>query len=99
MTIIYNQNGMKLEETVTDPTTGQEITQLVDIPASVMQELKASVKVDVTPTSAYDRFAQEVSLENLLKGGWFSPQLIGQLKMYVKALPDNSTMPKQKYWK
>lgn len=96
MTIIYNQNGMKLEETVTDPTTGQEITQLVDIPASVMQELKASVKVDVTPTSAYDRFAQEVSLENLLKGGWFSPQLIGQLKMYVKALPDNSTMPKQK---
>lgn len=96
MIIIYNQNGMKLEETVTDPTTGQEITQLVDIPASVMQELKASVKVDVTPTSAYDRFAQEVSLENLLKGGWFSPQLIGQLKMYVKALPDNSTMPKQK---
>lgn len=96
MIIIYNQNGMKLEETVTDPTTGQEITQLVDIPASVMQELKASVKVDVTPTSAYDRFAQEVSLENLLKGGWFSSQLIGQLKMYVKALPDNSTMPKQK---
>lgn len=96
MIITYNQNGMKLEETVTDPTTGQEITQLVDIPASVMQELKASVKVDVTPTSAYDRFAQEVSLENLLKGGWFSPQLIGQLKMYVKALPDNSTMPKQK---
>lgn len=96
MIITYNQNGMKLEETVTDPTTGQEITQLVDIPASVMQELKASVKVDITPTSAYDRFAQEVSLENLLKGGWFSPQLIGQLKMYVKALPDNSTMPKQK---
>lgn len=96
MIITYNQNGLKLEETVTDPTTGQEITQLVDIPASVMQELKASVKVDVTPTSAYDRFAQEVSLENLLKGGWFSPQLIGQLKMYVKALPDNSTMPKQK---
>lgn len=96
MIITYNQNGMKLEETVTDSTTGQEITQLVDIPASVMQELKASVKVDVTPTSAYDRFAQEVSLENLLKGGWFSPQLIGQLKMYVKALPDNSTMPKQK---
>lgn len=96
MIITYNQNGMKLEETVTDPATGQETTQLVDIPASVMQELKASVKVDVTPTSAYDRFAQEVSLENLLKGGWFSPQLIGQLKMYVKALPDNSTMPKQK---
>lgn len=96
MIITYNQNGMKLEETVIDPNTGEETTQLVDIPASVMQELKASVKVDVTPTSAYDRFAQEVSLENLLKGGWFSPQMIGQLKMYVKALPDNSTMPKQK---
>ena len=34
-------------------------------------------------------------MENLLKGGWFSPQKIGQLETYVEALPDNSTMPKQ----
>lgn len=96
MIIKYNQRGMKLEDTIIDPSTGEETIQLVDIPASVMQELKASVKVDITPTSAYDRFAQEVSLENLLKSGYFSPQMIGQLKLYVRALPDNSTMPKQK---
>lgn len=96
MIIKYNQKGMKLEESVIDPLTGEETIQVVDIPASVMQELKASVKVDVTPASAYDRYAQEVSLENLLKNGYFSPQMIGQLKIYVRALPDNSTMPKQK---
>lgn len=96
MLIKYNQKGMQLEEEITNPLTGEITTQLVDIPASVMQELKATVKVDITPTSAFDRFAQEVTLENLLKGGYFSPQLIGQLKIYVNALPDNSTMPKQK---
>ena len=32
----------------------------------------------------------------MLKGGYFSPELIGQLKIYVKALDDDSTMPKQK---
>lgn len=96
MIIKYNQKGMKLEEKITDAMTGETTTQLVDIPASVMQELKASVKVDTTPISAYDRFAQEMTLENLLKNGYFSPQMIGQLKIYVKALPDNSTMPKQK---
>lgn len=96
MLIRYNQKGMKLEEETTDPMTGENTTQVVEIPASVMQELKANVKVDITPISAYDRFAQEQSLENLLQNGYFSPQMIGQLKIYVKALPDNSTMPKQK---
>jgi hypothetical protein len=45
--------------------------------------------------SVYDQYARELSLENLLKQGFFSPQAIDQLELYATALPDNSTMPKQ----
>jgi hypothetical protein len=96
MITVYSQEGIKLEEEVTDPMTGETITQLVDVQQTALQELQAMVKVDITPKGAFDKYAQEMSLENLLQGGYFSPQMIGQLKVYVKALDDDSTMPKQK---
>lgn len=95
MIIVYNPNGLKLEEEVEDPVTKEKYIQLVEVEASILEELKASVKVDITPKGTYDKYAQELSLENLLKQGFFSPQKIGELKTYVKALPDDSTMPKQ----
>ena len=96
MFIVYSQDGITLEETVTDPQTGEEITQLVTVPQTVMQELQATVKVDITPKGAFDKFAQEVSLENLLKAGYFSIQRLPELKVYVKLLDDDSVMPKAK---
>jgi hypothetical protein len=96
MITVYSQDGVKLEEEVVDPMTGETTIQLVDVPQTALQELQGMVKVDITPKGAFDKYAQELSLENLLKGGYFSPELIGQLKVYVKALDDDSTMPKQK---
>ena len=96
MWTIYTPNGMVLEEDETDPMTGEEYTQLVDIPASVLENLKGTVKVDVTPVSPFDKYAQELSLENLLKGGYFTAQRVGELRTYAEALPDDATMPKQK---
>lgn len=96
MWTVYTPEGMRLEEVETDPITGEEFTQLVDIPASVLENLQGTVKIDVTPKGAYDKYAQELSLENLLKGGYFNVQKVGELKMYAEALPDDSTMPKQK---
>lgn len=96
MWIVYTPDGMSLEDTQKDPQTGEEFTQLVNVPSSVMQELQATVKVDITPKSSFDRYAQELSLENLLKAGYFSPEMMPQLKLYLKALPDDSTMPKQR---
>ena len=96
MWTVYTPDGMKLEDTETDPATGEEYTQLVDIPASVLENLQGTVKIDVTPKGAYDKYAQELSLENLLKGGFFNYQKVGELRMYAEALPDDSTMPKQK---
>lgn len=96
MWTVYTPEGMRLEDVETDPMTGEEYTQLVDIPASVLENLQGTVKIDVTPKGAYDKYAQELSLENLLKGGYFNYQRVSELKMYAEALPDDSTMPKQK---
>lgn len=96
MWTVYTPNGMKLEEETIDPRTGETITQLVNVPSTVLENLKGTVKIDVTPKGPYDRYAQELSLENLLKGGYFNSQRVGELRVYAEALPDDSTMPKQK---
>lgn len=95
MLITYNPNGMILQDKSVDQITGQETITPIKVNEEALVKLKASVKIDITPISAYDKYAQELSIENLLKGGWFSPDKIGQLETYVEALPDNSTMPKQ----
>lgn len=92
----YTPEGMKLEEEETDQRTGETYTQLVDIPATVLENLKGTVKVDITPKSPFDKYAQELSLENLLKNGYFTAQRVGELKYYAESLPDDATMPKQK---
>ena len=96
MIITYSQEGIKLEEEVTDPATGEVTTQLVDVPQTALQEIQATVKVDITPKSAYDKFAQETSIENMFVNGMFNAQRLAELKIYVKLLDDDSVMPKQK---
>jgi hypothetical protein len=85
-----------MEETVPDPNTGKETVQLVNVPQSALRELQAVVKIDVTPKSVYDRFAQEQTVENLLIQGFFNPQRVGELKVYAKVLDDDSVAPKMK---
>ncbi len=100
---VYN-DSIYLEKEVTDPTTGQTVTELTEVFKDTLTELQASVKVDITPKSAFDKFAQEQSLENLLTSGMLNPQNLPQLKLYVRLLDDDSVMPKQKleelikYW-
>lgn len=91
----YGQN-LVLQNEIEEPMTGEKQIQNVSIPNSALKALKASVKIDVTPISSFDQYAQELSLENLLQGGWFSPEKIDQLELYVDALPNKSAMPKQK---
>ena len=69
---------------------------MVNVPQSALEQLKATVKVDITPKGAYDRFAQEQTIENLLINGLFSPQRVGELRVYAEALDDESVAPKQK---
>lgn len=92
--IAYSKNGIDLEEEVTDPRTNETTVRLVKVPQSALEQLQATVKIDVTPKSVYDRFAQEQTVENLLLQGFFNAQRIGELEVYHKILPDDSVAPK-----
>ena len=94
--IVHSENGINMEEEVTDPITGEETVQLVNVPQSAMEQLQAAVKIDVTPKGVYDKFAQEQTLENLLMNGLFTPQRLAEFEAYVEALDDDSVAPKQK---
>lgn len=94
--IAYAEDGVNMEEEVDDPTTGEKITQLVNVPQSALEQLQAAVKVDITPRSVYDRFAQEQTIENLLLQGFLTAQRVGELEIYAKLLDDDSVAPKQK---
>lgn len=94
--IAYSADGVKMEEEVDDPNTGAKSVQLVTIPQATLKALQASVKVDITPKSAYDKIAQEQTIENLLTGGYLTAQRIGELKIYVSLLDDDSIAPKLK---
>lgn len=94
MITVYN-DSIELEEEVEDPQTGEKIIQLLTVQKTTLEELQASVKVDITPKGAFDKYAQEMSMENLLTNGFFTPQRMPELKLYVKTLDDDSVMPKQ----
>jgi hypothetical protein len=94
--IVYSVDGVNMEEAVTDPQTGEETVTVVNVPQSVLEQLQATVKIDITPKSVYDRFAQEQTVENLLMNGLFSAQRVSELEAYAKSLDDDSVAPKQK---
>jgi hypothetical protein len=92
--IVYSAEGVNLEEVET--VDGEEVVQLINVPQSVLEQLQASVKIDITPKGVYDKFAQEQTLENLLVQGMFSAQRLSEFEAYVEALDDDSVAPKQK---
>lgn len=94
--IAYSENGVNLEEKVTDPYTGKDTVRLVNVPQTALQRLQATVKIDITPKSVYDRFAQEQTIENMLIRGLFAVERLPELKAYVEALDDDSVAPKMK---
>ena len=92
--IVYAEDGVSLEEKVRDPNTGEEMIQLVNVPQSALRQLQATVKIDITPKSVYDRFAQEQTVENLLINGLFNAQRVSELRAYAESLDDDSVAPK-----
>ena len=93
--VVYSEDGVNMEETVTDPMTGEEYIRMENVPQTVLQQLKAVAKIDITPKGVYDRFAMEQTMENFLLNGFFNPQRVAEFEAYVKALPDDSVAPKQ----
>jgi hypothetical protein len=94
--IVYSVDGVNMEQVETDPQTGEEVVNLVNVPQSVLEQLQATVKIDITPKGVYDKFAQEQTIENLLTQGFFSAQRVSELATYAEVLDDDSVAPKQK---
>ena len=94
--IVYSENGVNMEEVETDPATGEEVVQVVNVPQSVLEQLQATVKIDVTPKGVYDKFAQEQTIENLLLNGLFNAERVSELSAYAEVLDDDSVAPKAK---
>ena len=94
--IVYSADGINMEQETTDPQTGEETVVIVNVPQSALQQLQATVRIDITPKGVYDRFAQEQTIENLLLNGLFNAQRLSELKVYVDALDDDSVAPKAK---
>ena len=83
--VAYNPNGM----TVDIEQDGQLVQQ--EIPAEVLQSLNVNIRIDVSPTNPYSKFAREQSLENALGNGHIT------FDEYVEALDDDGTAPKGKF--
>lgn len=94
--IVHAENGVNMEEEITDPSTGEKTVQIINVPQSALQQLQATVKIDVTPKGAYDKFAQEQTIENLLTQGFFNAQRVSELEAYVSVLDDDAVAPKMK---
>lgn len=86
----YSVDGIILTTEIEDSITGQKVEQMQRISKEELDSLKVHIRIDITPKGAYDKFAQEQSLENLLI------QQIITFEEYVDALDDDSTMPKLK---
>lgn len=92
---VYN-DSILLEDEVTDPMTSEKTTVLVEVQKASLEALQPVVKVDITPKGAFDKYAQEQSVENLLSARMFSSQRMPELKIYIDTLDDDSVMPKEK---
>ena len=97
--IAYSQDGINLEEEVTDPMTGEQTVQMVNVPQIVLEQLQAIVRIDITPKGVYDKFALEQTTEKLLVEGLFQPQRVSELEIYCELLDDDSVAPKAKIQK
>lgn len=88
---VYFVDGLTLyrsENTINDLGQSETLEEPFTISQEELKNMDVNLKIDITPISPYDRYAQEMSLENLLLKGLIT------LEEYIDALPENSSMPK-----
>jgi len=81
----YNPNGM----TVTTNVDGMLEEYFIE--AEVLEELKTKVKIDVSPTNPFSKYAREQALETALNNKHIN------FTEYVSALDQDGTAPKMKF--
>lgn len=86
----YSVNGIKLTKEEKDYANDTTYDTQYILDYEELNKLELDLKIDITPKSAFDKYAMEVSLENLLSAGQIT------FEEYVNALPEDSTMSKSK---
>lgn len=91
---VHNKDGMQLENVVKNPITGEEQVVIEKVAGTALDKLKTLVKIDITPKGAFDKYAQELSLQNLA----MNPNFMNTswLEDYVSLLDSDAVMPKLK---
>lgn len=84
----YSVEGIVVTKEEKNIETGETTEIPYQITYEQLQAMKPDLKIDITPHSAYDKYAQEQSLENLFTSGAIT------FEEYVNALSDDSVMPK-----
>lgn len=83
----YKVNGLRILVEQKD-----EDGKIIEVPTTITYEqlkaLEANIKIDITPRSPFDIYAQEQSIANLLMNGFIN------FEEYVELLPDGSSMQK-----
>ena len=83
----YEVKGMNIMYEQKD-SEGNIVQEPGIIPYETLQALEPHIKVDITPRGSYDRYAQELSLENLFMKDKIT------FDEYVESLPADAVMPK-----
>lgn len=86
----YSTDGIELTKEEKDYSNDTTFDTRYRLSYDELSELAFDLKIDITPKSAFDKYAMEVSLENLLSAKHIT------FEEYVKALPEDATMPKTK---
>lgn len=86
----YSTEGIKLTKEQKDYESNTTYDTQYVLSYEELTKLELDIKIDITPKSPFDKYAMEISLENLLG----SKQI--DFEEYVNSLPEDSTMPKSK---
>lgn len=86
----YSTDGIELTKQEKDYANDTNYDTQYKLSYEDLAKLELDIKIDITPKSPYDKYAMEMSLENLLSAGKIT------FEEYVNALPEDSTMPKSK---
>ena len=66
---LFHTNEKECNELYLSRFNGETTKKLTEIPSYILESLSTSVKVDITPKGAFDKYAQELSLENMFTQG------------------------------
>lgn len=81
-------NGITLVREKKDYANNATQEEIYNISYKELQKYDFDIRIDITPNSPFDKYAIEQSLGNLLTAGHIN------FEEYVKALPEDSAMPK-----